>query len=190
MKIAISGTHCIGKTSLTYSLAGYLKENGFQTIVNSEKVRECPLPSGTKEKNTIEAVSWILGKQFIDEIELEKKYPIVICDRSVLCIYAYLLWNLENEKNFEKSPLIDISKEIFEKWIKTYDYIFKLELSEQTKLVEDGFRSTEKKWQKEIDELIEKIIKENNIKVYRIPLIKNEKRIQKILEIIKPILEN
>ncbi len=189
MKIAISGTHGIGKTTLAYSLVGALKEKGYHAGVSSEKVRECPLPTGTEKNNSVAAETWILGKQIIDEIELERKYPLVVCDRSVLCIYPYFLWNLKKESHLKDSPMAKISKNIFKNWVGTYDYIFKLPIIRQSKLNEDGFRSTEKNWQIEIDEILEKIIEKNKIKVHKIPPDKNEKRVQKIIEILRRDLE-
>lgn len=189
MKIGITGTHNVGKTSLAYSLVGALKEKGFHAIGASETVRMCPLPTGTEKANSVEAESWILGKQFIDEIELESKYDVVVCDRSVLCIYAYFLWNLEREPHKKELPMAQIANKLFEEWVKTYDFIFKLPISEQTRLVDDGFRSTQQSWQKEIDDILDKIIEKYNLKVISIPLDKNERRVAKILETVLPSLE-
>jgi len=188
MKIALSGTHNVGKTSLAYSLVGALKEKGVHAVVGSETVRMCPLPTGTETSNSVDAETWIMGKQFIDEIEFEKKYPVVVCDRSMLCIYAYFLWNLEREPAMKGKPGVNIVDHMFKNWISTYDYIFKLPISTQTKLSDDGFRSTAKDWQKEIEEIIDRIIEENNIKTFVILLESNDKRVQKIMDIIGPKL--
>lgn len=186
MKIAISGTHGVGKTSLAHSLVGSLREKGVHAVVNAETVRMCPLPAGTQKNNSVDAQTWVIAKQLLEEIELDKKFPVVICDRSVLCNYAYFLWALEKEPQLKDSPQARIAHNIFKEWVKTYDFIFKLPISEQTTLTEDGFRSTKEEWQQEIDRMIDQIIKEHNITVYSIPLDKNEKRVQKIVEIIKP----
>lgn len=189
MKIGITGTHNVGKTSLAHSLVGTLKEMGVHAVVNSEQVRNCPLPTGTEQSNSVDAQTWILGKQFIEEIELESKYPVVVCDRTVLCNYAYFLWNLQKSKGLEASPKAKIIHNLVDNWISTYDFIFKLPISRQTKLANDGFRSMAKDWQSEIDELIDKIIAEKNIKVYTIPMDTNERRVKKVLEIIQSKLK-
>jgi len=184
MKIGITGTHGVGKTSLAHSLVGKLKEKGIHAIVTSEHERQCPLPTGTEERNSIEASMWILGKQFIEEIELEFKYPVVICDRTMICDYAYLLWNLKKNPKMKDNPRVKAVSEMVDKMVKTYDYLFRIPIINQTTLMKDGFRSTTTTWQKEIDEIIDKIIKEKNLKTYIIPLDTNERRVKAVLDII------
>lgn len=185
MKIGITGTHGIGKTSLAHSLIGELKERGYKAGITSEHERQCPLPVGTENRNSLDAQAWIIGKQFIEEVELAKKFQVVVCDRTMLCNYAYFLWNLRKMPIMKSHPVVLAVNGLVNAWIKTYDYLFKLEMPEEKTLAKDGFRSTSLKWQKEIDETINEIIKEKNLKVHKIELAPNSIRVQKILEIAK-----
>lgn len=187
MKIGITGTHGTGKTSLAHSLVGELKERGFQAAVTSEHERQCPLPVGTESRNSLEAQAWIIGRQFIEEIELAKKYPIVVCDRTMICNYAYFLWNLKRMPIMKDHPVVNTVEKIVDSWAKTYNYLFKVQIPPQKEktLVEDGFRSASEHWQREIDEIIDTIINEKKLKVYKIELAPNRERVGDILKIMK-----
>jgi nicotinamide riboside kinase len=185
MKIGITGTHGVGKTSLAHSLVGTLKEKGSHAVVSSEHERQCPLPAGTEERNSLDAQVWIIGRQFIEEVELSAKYPVVVCDRTMLCNYAYFLWNLNKMPKLKNNPMVKVVHDMVDKWVHTYDYLFRIPISNQTTLMKDGFRSTTTNWQKEIDEIIDKIIEEKKLKTFTIPLDTNERRVKAVLDILK-----
>jgi len=178
LKIGITGAHGIGKTALAISLTSYLKELGFNAGYLKEFVRECPLPVGTKEKNSIDAQFWILCRQLTEELEGLNNFDIFVCDRTVIDNYAYFLWNLRNGE--DGGNLQKIASEIFENWNSTYDLIVKLPVANMS-LTTDGFRSTDIEWQKDIDKIVDEILAMNKIKHY---LINSKDKVSEIVKLL------
>ena len=81
MKIAFIGTHGIGKTTLAYELCNELKKQHLDVGFIDEIARRCPFP--INEGTSLEAQTWILATTIGRELELNKIYPNIICDRSV-----------------------------------------------------------------------------------------------------------
>ncbi len=181
MKICLVGTHGIGKTSLAHSLVGELKSRGVNVGMLKEFVRECPLPTGTEENNSIEAQIWILLRQVIEEIEAEKKFDVVVCDRSVIDIYAYFL--SVRKKFGSRTEMDKIAEGIFKNWGKTYTNIFKLQPAFLPP--EDNFRSTSPDWQVEIDRLVDANLKELGISAHEVPLSSVRDRVDSVLSVVK-----
>ena len=88
-KVAFIGTHGVGKTTLTYELAARLKRANHRVELVKEVARRCPLP--LNQDTTLDAQAWILHTQIALEIESTRGHDVVICDRSVLDNYAYLV---------------------------------------------------------------------------------------------------
>jgi len=155
MKIAIIGSHGVGKTTLCYDVAALLKKQGKNVDIVKEVVRSCPLP--VNKKTTKEAQMWILHTQIAKEIESQGSSDVVLCDRSVLDNYAYLV-----HKEGRDAALDDL----VENWMKTYDFIFKIPISERPR--GDNFRDTDQEWQMSIDSLIDELVREHGIDAVRL----------------------
>ena len=82
IKIAFIGTHGVGKTTLCYGLAARLKRSDVALDIVHEVARRCPLPINAE--TTAAAQRWILHTQIAEETVAAARYPVVICDRSVL----------------------------------------------------------------------------------------------------------
>ena len=89
MKVAFIGTHGVGKTTLCYDLAAALKRQGLGVDMVKEVARLSPLP--INRQTTLEAQIWILMTQVAEEIRSASQNQVVVCDRSVLDNYAYLV---------------------------------------------------------------------------------------------------
>ena len=89
MKVAFIGSHGVGKTTLCFELAALLKKRDKIVEMVREVARFCPLP--INRDTTIAAQSWILHTEIAEELVAEYKAEIVVCDRSVLDNYCYLL---------------------------------------------------------------------------------------------------
>jgi thymidylate kinase len=89
MKVAFIGTHGVGKTTLCFDLAAQLKRLDLGVELVKEVARRCPLP--INEETTADAQAWILHTQIAEEVAAAARYEVVICDRSVLDNYAYLV---------------------------------------------------------------------------------------------------
>ncbi|HXV16463.1 MAG TPA: AAA family ATPase, partial [Gemmatimonadaceae bacterium] len=115
LKVAFVGTHGVGKTTLCFDLASQLKRLDLGVDIVKEVARRCPLP--INEETTPDAQAWILHTQIAEELEAAATYEVVICDRSVLDNYAYLVARVG--RRAELDPLVG-------SWIRSYDALFKV----------------------------------------------------------------
>src|ERR1044072_9524019 len=88
-KIAFIGSHGVGKTTLSFGLAARLKARDISPERVHEGAARCPL--AINEETSLAAQSWILHAQVAEELVAAARYPVVLCDRSVLGNYVYLL---------------------------------------------------------------------------------------------------
>ena len=89
MKIAMIGSHGVGKTTLCFELAAALKRRNADVEMVREVARRCPLP--INQETTVAAQEWILHTQIAWEIDAAGNSEVVLCDRSVLDNYCYLV---------------------------------------------------------------------------------------------------
>jgi thymidylate kinase len=113
------GSHGVGKTTLCFDLASQLKRLDLGVDLVKEIARRCPLP--INEQTTPDAQAWILHTQIAEEIAAAAMYEVVVCDRSVLDNYAYLVARVG--RRVEIDPLVG-------SWIRTYNALFKVPVLE------------------------------------------------------------
>ncbi|HLE36227.1 MAG TPA: AAA family ATPase, partial [Candidatus Acidoferrales bacterium] len=89
MKLALIGTHGVGKTTLAYETCSLLKKADHNVELVTEVARRSPFP--VNEATTLESQLWILHGQIAAELDAAARAPHVICDRSVLDNYCYLV---------------------------------------------------------------------------------------------------
>ena len=153
-KIAFIGTHGVGKTTLAYGLASRLKRRDINLDVVVEVARRCPLP--LNEGTTLEAQSWILHSQIADELAAEARSPVVICDRSVLDNYVYLLFARGRQPALE--PLI-------ESWCRTYDLNVYVPILRGSEAQPDGIRAIDPAFRQQIDDRLWNELEDRRIEV-------------------------
>jgi len=153
-KIAFIGTHGVGKTTLAYGLAARLKRRDINLDVVVEVARRCPLP--LNEETTLQAQSWILHSQIADELTAEARSPVVICDRSVLDNYVYLLFARGRQPALE--PLI-------RSWCSTYDLKVLVPVLHGSQAQPDGVRATNPAFRQQIDERLRSELADRQIAV-------------------------
>lgn len=151
-KIAFIGSHGVGKTTLCYGLAARLKAADSSLDVVGEVARRCPLP--INRGTTLAAQSWILHSQIAEEIVAGSRYDVVICDRSVLDNFVYLL--LSSGPQPELEHLVD-------GWTKTYDLLVHVPITQNPRA--DGLRSTDPIFQRAVHERLNQEIQRRNIPV-------------------------
>ena len=156
MKLAFIGTHGVGKTTLCYDLASALKRQNLHVDVVKEVARLSPLP--INRKTSLDAQIWILATQVAEEIRSASQHDVVICDRSVLDNYAYLLFAAGRQKPIER--FVDY-------WMRTYDLLFKVPMSGS--VTEDGVRDTDEFFMRTIDQLVDTLLAEKKIAHERLP---------------------
>lgn len=145
MKIALIGTHGVGKTTLAYELAARLKRLDRRVELVTEVARDCPLP--INRDTTIDAQSWILHTQCAREIAAQAKGDLVVCDRSVLDNYAYLVHAAGRHEEIETW---------IRRWCGSYRGFFKVPMWRAPSF--DGTRDTDDQFQREIDQTLNGLI--------------------------------
>lgn len=138
-KVAFIGSHGVGKTTLCYGLAARLKARDVVLEVVHEVARRCPLP--INQSTSVAAQSWIFHTQIAEELVAESLHGVVICDRSVLDNYVYLLVAAGPQSSLE--PLVD-------DWMATYDLLLHVPILEHPSA--DGVRATDPAFQRAIEE--------------------------------------
>ena len=89
LKLALIGTHGVGKTTLAYEICSLLKKADHNVELVTEVVRRTPFPAN--EGSTVEDQLWILHTQIARELDASSRAEHLICDRSVLDNYCYLV---------------------------------------------------------------------------------------------------
>ncbi len=153
-KIAFIGSHGVGKTTLAYGLASRLKRRDVNLEIVVEVARRCPLP--LNEATTLEAQSWILHSQIAEELAAEARSPVLICDRSVLDNYVYLLFARGRQPALE--PLV-------EAWSKTYDLNIHVPILSDSEAQDDGVRATDPAFRQQIDDRLRSELDDRRIDV-------------------------
>lgn len=152
-KIAIIGSHFVGKTTVIKNISKHLKNSGYNVGIINEVVRDCPYP--VNEMTTLEAQDWILEEQKRREAEMNNKYDIILMDRGLIDNFAY--WKRVAEKILTDEKLLEKEKEVFEH-SKNYDLLIFLHPFDNTKIEDDNFRSIDPNWRKEMHERISQIV--------------------------------
>lgn len=147
MKLAFIGTHGVGKTTLCYDLAAVLKRQGINVDMVKEVARLSPLP--INRKTSLDAQTWILASQVAEEIRSSASHEVVVCDRSVLDNYAYLMFACGRQKAIER---------FVEYWMKSYTLLFKVPVSGEA--AADGVRDTDGFFMRSIDQLVDSLLAE------------------------------
>lgn len=145
MKIAFVGSHGVGKTALCYGLAAHLKKIDVSVGLVQEVARDCPMP--INRDTTLHAQAWILHTQIAREIAAAERSKAVICDRSVLDNYAYLVHRVGRRREYD--PLI-------QDWLKSYSLLVKVPIWQPPRF--DGVRALDQSFQREIDAEVEALL--------------------------------
>ena len=138
-KIAFIGTHGVGKTTLCYGLAARLKARDVSLEIVGEVARRCPLP--INRDTTLDSQLWILHSQIAEEILAASRHDLVICDRSVLDNYVYLMIAIGRQEPLES---------LIEHWLSTYDLLVHVPVTDQPR--PDGMRSIEPGFQQAVED--------------------------------------
>ena len=174
MKFAFIGTHGVGKTTLCFELAALLKKRDKTVEMVREVARFCPLP--INRDTTVAAQSWILHTEIAEELVAESKAEVVICDRSVLDNYCYLL---QTGKHPMLEPLVRW-------WTDTYRLLIKVPIVGTPMF--DGLRDVDTAFQHAVDEKIDEVLADWNVGVLHLDKDRRPFWATDALETIEPLL--
>jgi nicotinamide riboside kinase len=155
VKIALIGTHGVGKTTLCYEVAARLKRRGSDVELVREIARRCPLP--INQTTNAAAQSWILHTQIAEEIAAAARHDVVIADRSVLDNYCYMVHAACESRTLER---------VVDDWLTTYDLLVHVPL--WSRPTYDGVRAADPRFQEEIHDLLEGMIATRGLEPLRL----------------------
>jgi len=171
VKIAFIGTHGVGKTTLCYDLAGVLKRGGVSVDMVKEVARLSPLP--INRKTSLDAQTWILMTQVAEEIRSKAYNDVVVCDRSALDNYAYMVLACGRQRPFER---------FVAHWMKSYDLLFKVPISGAASA--DGIRDTDEFFMRSIDTLVDKLLAEMKVPHQVLPAADRGRWIEQVRDVV------
>lgn len=154
-KIAFIGSHGVGKTTLCYGLAARLKAMDFSLDVVHEIARRCPLP--INEETGLASESWILHSQIAEETVAQARYPVVICDRSALDNYVYMLLSAGPQEALDQ---------LVNWWMKTYGLLVEVPIASDPSA--DGVRSEDPTFQRAVEVRLRQEIERRGLEVLRL----------------------
>lgn len=142
LKLALIGTHGVGKTTLAYEVCSLLKKAHCNVELVTEVARQSPFP--VNAATTVEGQLWILHAQIAAELEAARRDPHVVTDRAVLDNYCYLV------NKFGRQPQLE---SWLAWWMDTYTILVGVPPIEAD-IPPDGFRSEDRAFQRRIHELL------------------------------------
>jgi nicotinamide riboside kinase len=169
LKIAFIGSHGVGKTTLCFELAARLKRLDYCVDLVKEVARSCPLP--LNQDTTVEAQSWILHTQIAREIETAVGQEVLVCDRSVLDNYAYLVAKFGRLEPFDG---------MVRQWIGTYALLCWAPILEDPRF--DGVRDLDRSYQRRIEEVIGELLASFAVTPLRLDRGRREDWIEAVLD--------
>jgi nicotinamide riboside kinase len=155
LKLAFIGSHGVGKTTLCYGLAARLKRRDVALEIVHEVARRSPLP--INEATTVPAQRWILLTQIAEELVAGARYPVVLCDRSVLDNYIYLLLAAGSDAVFDG---------LVARWLPSYDLLVRVPVLDSPS--PDGVRAADPAFQRAVDERLERELAARGLPVLRL----------------------
>ncbi len=142
LKIALIGTHGVGKTTLAYEVCSLLKKAHYNMELVTEVARQSPFP--VNAETTMGGQLWILHAQIAAELDAARRATVVITDRAVLDNYCYLV------NKFGRQPQLEMW---LAWWMATYSLLIGVPTIEG-EIPRDGFRSEDRAFQLRIHNLL------------------------------------
>jgi nicotinamide riboside kinase len=159
LKLALIGTHGVGKTTLAYELCSLLKKSHYNVELVTEVARQSPFP--VNAATTLEGQLWILHAQIAAELAAARRAPHVITDRAVLDNYCYLV------NKFGRQPQLE---SWLAWWMNTYDILVGVP-PVAAEIPSDGFRSEDRAFQQRIHELLMELLSASPFNQLRSPVL-------------------
>lgn len=170
-KLAWVGAQGSAKTTTVNRVTTMFEKLGTHVYKIPEVARECPFP--INEETGVLSQLWMLNYQMVEEIKgynyIKNKVDgysyegFILCDRS---LYDPIMYSRSAVKKgtMKKEDLktIETTAKTCLEAVAPYDHIF---LCEPKPLYDDGVRSMDEEWQKEIFDLWKAYVKEKGLKV-------------------------
>jgi hypothetical protein len=142
LKLALIGTHGVGKTTLAYEVCSLLKKADHNVELVTEVARRSTSP--INEGTIFEGHLWVLHAQIARELDASSRAEHLICDRSVLDNYCYLVNIFGRQQQLEQWLAW---------WMESYSLLVSVPPMADG-IPPDGFRSENLEFQERIHDLI------------------------------------
>jgi AAA domain len=159
LKLALIGTHGVGKTTLAYEICSLLKKAHYHVELVTEVARQSPFP--VNAATTIEGQLWILHAQIAAELDAARRAPHVITDRAVLDNYCYLVNKFGRQSQLESWLAW---------WMDTYSILIGVP-PVAADIPADGFRSEDRAFQTRIHDLLIELLTAPPFNYLRAPIV-------------------
>lgn len=164
-KIAFTGAHGVGKTTLTQALVAHLRSNGMVVEMTAEVPRLICDRAGDptlfrRSNNTpLRQMLILLGQIDIEARPTDTSPDLLVCDRTLLDHWAYT-------KHFfrdilQQEGVLDLYEQFVAEYCRTYDRVFYLPI--EFAPLDDGTRESDLEFQRAIDELIADAMQVHNL---------------------------
>jgi hypothetical protein len=168
LKLALIGTHGVGKTTLAYEICSLLKKADHNVDLVTEVTRRSPFP--INEATTLDGQLWILHAQIAKELDVSARARHLICDRSVLDNYCYLV------NKFGRQPQIE---HWLSWWLESYSLLVSVPPMADG-IPPDGFRSENLEFQDRIHDLIGEVLSERPFSAHQDRVLWLERRDRRV----------
>jgi len=153
--IGLMGTHGTGKSTYARRLFHQIKHTITRPTIVTEVARACPY--SINQHTSREAQLWIFNSQLVAELEAMQDNNFIICDRTVLDSLVYAEYA-------GLSDVVDACMPTALMWLESYTQLLWFRPA-PNRLVEDGFRDTDPKFQQAIDKTFAAFIRMYHIEV-------------------------
>jgi len=133
MKIAISGPHGSGKTTIGLDLVSILKKKGINATLMPEVARESPYLIANEQSPY--AQLQIFGAHIDAEMRFARGVDVLVADRCILDHVMYMELFFPQQTGF-----IEAMKTFSREYVKTYDFVFKTSKIYESSLTKDNLR--------------------------------------------------
>jgi thymidylate kinase len=166
MKIALTGSHGTGKSTLSEYLKAQVEKRGLSAEITSEAPRHiCDLVGDNeyfrRGKNSLLKQSLISIGQLALERQCLDSIDVQICDRTLMDHLAYSLNLFEDE--IREDDFLEVYEHFISMHCRSYDKIFYLPI--EFKPVDDGVREADEAFQAEIDRLLVSLFKKHGMEL-------------------------
>lgn len=166
MKIAFTGTHSTGKTTILNKI-----DSKFEKI--SEYARKLKEEGFPLNKKTTQEGQLILFNKSLNDLFLKKSF---ICDR---CLIDYAVYTLLSEKKIE-NYVTDYMEGCIQKYMKMYDKVIYFPIIQEISLSQDGIRDSDLKYREKVDFYITSYLKSYKVNFHTLESMTIEDRIEEI----------
>lgn len=186
--IAFDGTHSSGKTTLKYSVASALKENGINCVELTEPARNSPLVDDVVLRDLgqfdLPLELDLIADHISRTIRALRHAQVILADRTPANVIAYtrILVDLSSEKDI---MLFHAAVDFVKQWLKIYDLVFYCQDHYSIDLQVDPMRNKVINLQNQIDLQTQAEYAHAEINLNRIPKgLSNNDRTMYVLDVL------